>query len=156
VDTAHFKFVDRLDSSTGYHDLTEIAGIISASDGGVIARDSVIQQLVPDNQVFTHFLLSEDDYVTYLSWPDDDDVATMFRERGIEWALLYKDRRWERDYHVWLTKTYAVEPAHYRRITYSPIVDQVYVGEVYLLYHLRPDGGRSAFASQAAPPGDER
>jgi len=115
-----------------------LAGQNSRTDGGVIARDSAIQQLVPDNQVFTHFLLSEADYVTYLSWPDDDDVAEMFEREGIEWALLYKDRRWERDYHVWMTMTYGMEPKHYRRLALSPQFRKAYSGKLYELYHLEP------------------
>lgn len=146
VATSHFRFVERLDSSPGYKDLLAMADHISQTDGGIVARDSAIQQVVPNNQVFTHFLLSEDDYVMYLSWPDDAAVAEMFQRRKIEWALVYNDLKWERDYNVWLEAAYGVEPRHYQRIADSPYFERVYAGRAYQLYHLDPDGIRDVAA----------
>ena len=138
VASAHFKFVERLDSSPGYADFLAMEAYIAETDGGIIARDSAIQQLVPNNQVFTHFLLSERDYVVYLSWPSDDAVIKMFQRTQIEWAIVYNDLRWERDYNVWLEVAYGMEPKHFERLADSAYFDQVYAGKVYQLYRLDP------------------
>jgi hypothetical protein len=139
VSSAQYRYVDRLETSSGYGDFTAMAELISNTKGGVIARDSSLQALIPNNQMFTHYLLSEDDYVTFLSWRDDGSVIAMLKRRGIEWVLLYQDPRWERDYHVWLERAYGVAPDHYVRVTTSPWFEHVYQGERFQLYHLRPD-----------------
>lgn len=143
VSLASRQYVDRLENDKTYRDLQNMAAIISATDGGVIARDSAIQHLVPDNQVVTHFLMPEADYVTYLSWPSDTEVANTLRRHGIEWVLIRNNPlRWERNYNMWLDMAYGVEPRHYLAIATSPEFLEVYAGPAYRLYHLRePENG---------------
>lgn len=137
ISDAQFRYVDRLDSSPGYQDLTAVADVVAQTNGGIISRDSAIQQLLPNNQVYTHYLLDEDEYVTYLSWPDDDSVIAMLEAHHIEWVLLRNDIRWERDFNIWLDEAYGMEPQHYVRIAESPRFDRVYTGGVYTLFRLR-------------------
>lgn len=139
VDQAHDRFVNRLETSAGYKDMTAMAELIDATNGGVIARDSAIQAVVPDNQVFTHYLLSEQEYVTFLTWPSDRTVAAVLRDREIEWVLLRNDTRWERDYHVWVNVAYGQAPRHYTEIVSSPYFVRAYSGSIYTLYRLLPD-----------------
>ena len=139
VGNAQERFVDRLETSVGYQDLSAMAGLIRGSNGGVIARDSAIQAVVPENQVFTHYLLTEPEYVTFLTWPTDDAAVAVLKQRNIEWVLLRNDPRWERDYHVWVTVTYGQAPRHYLEIAQSPYFEQAYTGGVYTLYRLRPE-----------------
>ncbi|HJT93303.1 MAG TPA: hypothetical protein VJ777_15430 [Mycobacterium sp.] len=137
VADARHGFVDRLHTSPGYRDITAMAPLIAASEGGVIARDSAVQPFVPDNQVYTHFLLTEEEYATFLSWPDDAEAVRVLRAHSIDWVLLRNDIRWERDYHVWLTVEYGLQPQHYARVAVSPNFELVYSGSVYTLYRLR-------------------
>ncbi len=138
---AHRRYVAALDTSAGADDLSTMAQMIGATRGGVIARDSTIQQLVPDNQVYTHFLLTEPEYVNYLAWPNDATVRATLDARDIEWVILRNDVRWERDYNVWLAKSYGVPPQHYLRIAASPLFEVAYRGPIYTLYHAVPNTG---------------
>lgn len=134
VASAQFRYVERLPTSTGYQDFRVIAEMVEASEGGVIARDSALQVLIPENQMFTHYMLNEQDYVTFLAWPDDEAVAAMFERRDIEWVLLRNDLRWERDYHVWLDVAYGIEPRHYAEVARSPYFEHAFTGRAYTLY----------------------
>lgn len=136
VATAHFRYNDRLATSQGYRDLAAMADQIRRTDQGVIARDSSIQAELPENQVYTHFLLTEPEYVTFLSWPSDAAVLSVLRDRGISWVILVNETRWERDYHVWLPTTYFLRVQHYEKIRVSPNFRLAYEGEVYTLYTL--------------------
>lgn len=152
VGDAQHKFAGRLDSSPRYSDMTRMAALISTTKGGVISRDSAIQQLIPNNQTYTHFLLREDDYIAYLSWPNDMTVVEMLRRNGIEWALIYKDDKWEKNYNVWLRVAHGLEPRHYVRIATSPYFEKVFDGKVYELYHLQAD--RKPLVPQPIPDGE--
>ena len=137
IAVARHSYVGRLDTSTGYTDLLAMSSMIRASDGGVIGRDAAIQTLIPHNQAYTHFLLDEHDYVTYLMWKDDPSVIEMFHRQNIDWVLLRNDITWERDYNLWLRPAYGSDPQHYLRVAESPYFELAYQGQIYTLYHLR-------------------
>ncbi|MEX2225312.1 MAG: hypothetical protein WEB52_02540, partial [Dehalococcoidia bacterium] len=141
---AHHYFVERPERDMALRDIRALAPLIDGTTGGVIARDSAVQHFLPDNQVFTHFLLSEEDYVTYLSWRSDQSVVEMLTRNGIEWVLIRNNRlRWEHDYNVWLEHAYGVPPLHYVRVDRSPAFDEVYSDYAYRLYRLKPEAVRS-------------
>jgi hypothetical protein len=134
---AHTYYVARPERDRVYRDLQAISGIMGRSEGAVIARDSAIQEMRPENQVFTSVLLSEAEYVTYLTWPDDHSVLETFAKRNIQWVLIRKKvERWERDYNAWLPLAYGKEPQHYLRLPYSPAFRQLYDGYAYQLYRV--------------------
>jgi hypothetical protein len=141
VKDAHFRYHERLEGSAGYQDMMAMRELIQAGAGGVIARDSAIQAELPDNQVYTHYLLSEAEYVTFLSWPSDEQAVDVLRRRGISWVILVNDLRWERDYHVWLPATYGIPVRHFARVPASPGFREAYKGRVYSLYELLPSAG---------------
>jgi hypothetical protein len=132
VNRAHI--VDRLDSSATYVDMQAIAKLV-VDKKGIIGRDSSIQQLVPQNQTFTVFMLNEADYVTYLSWQNEEAVLDMFERHNIGWILLYKDDdRWERDYNAWLQTVYGLPPRHYLAVPQSKNLTLAYDGRTYRLF----------------------
>jgi hypothetical protein len=129
-----YKYAERLHTSSSYRDMSRIAGIID-DKRGVVGRDSAIQVLIPKNQTHTVFLISEEDYVTYLSWPSDEAALAVLDKYGIGWLLLYKDaERWERDYNVWLQRVYGIPPRHYLAIESAQGIEKVYDGRIYALY----------------------
>jgi hypothetical protein len=98
-----------------------------------------MQVLLPDNRINTVFLIDEADYVTYLSWPSDQEVLSVLDRHDIGWLLLYKNAaRWERDYNVWLERHYGLTPRHYVEAAKSENFRKVAEGEVYILYQVLP------------------
>jgi hypothetical protein len=136
VADAQFRFSGRLDESPGYREFMAISDIIDDDGAGVIARDSALQALLPDNQMYTHFLLTEGEYVTFLTWTDEDEVIRVLEERGIGWVLIRNDLTWEREYHVWLRHAYNRPARHFEEIPASPNFRERYRGEIYTLYQL--------------------
>jgi hypothetical protein len=136
VSDAQYRFVDRLDSSVGYQDFLSMASIIegSGSQAGIIARDSSMQALLPANQIYTHFLLTEDEYATFLAWQEEEPVADLLESRGVRWVLVHNDPRWERDYHLWLPAYHGVPVRHFEMIERSSLFRTAYAGRIYTLY----------------------
>jgi len=94
-----------------------------------------------ENDLLTPDFLSEEDFVTYLSWPSDEAVAEMFERNNVGWILILQPaERWERDYHVWLTKASGQLPQHYVKVKDSGLVEEVYTGYSYSLYRVVPTG----------------
>jgi hypothetical protein len=155
VDVAHSRYVDRLDTSPGYHDMLAVATSID-DKRGVISRDAIIQQLIPDNALNSIFGLTEADYVTYLSWPSDDAVLAVFDKYDIGWVLLYTNvERWELGFNVWLPEAYGVQPQHYLAIENSPSFARAYSGPVYTLYRRVTAEGDAAGAAAGAEIGSQ-
>jgi 4-amino-4-deoxy-L-arabinose transferase-like glycosyltransferase len=98
-----------------------------------------------ENELLTTDFLSEEDFVTYLSWPSDEAVAEMFERNNVGWILILQPaERWERDYHVWLTKAAGQLPQHYVKVKDSRLVEEVYAGYSFSLYRVVPNGEAAA------------
>jgi hypothetical protein len=138
VSDAQYRYSGRLEESPGYREFVAISDIIGDSRLGVIARDSSLQALLPDNQVYTHFLLTEDEYVTFLLWPDDEAVVETLQARDIGWVLLRNETAWERHYHVWLQHAYGAPARHYQVIPDARDFTERHRGDIYTLYQLTP------------------
>jgi 4-amino-4-deoxy-L-arabinose transferase-like glycosyltransferase len=93
-----------------------------------------------ENELLTTDFISEEDFVTYLSWPSDEAVAEMFERNNVGWLLLHRAERWERDYNVWLMKAAGQLPQHYVKVKDSGLVEEVYTGYSYSLYRVVPTG----------------
>jgi hypothetical protein len=81
--------------------------------------------------------MSEPDFVTYLSWPNEEAVLEVLNREHIGWILLYRDaEKWEHDYNVWLERVYGMPPRHYAEIGVSQNFRKVYEGAIYVLYEV--------------------
>lgn len=126
--------IERGWQSAKRQEMTQFSRFIT-DERGIVSRDSQIQALMPDNQLYTYFFIEEDDYVTYLSWPDEDAVLNVLSKYDIGWVLLYKNVRWERDYNnSWLTTVTGELPQHYLRIEEADAFLKVASGKTYVLY----------------------
>jgi hypothetical protein len=64
--------------------------------------------------------MTEEDWVTYLTWPDDDSVVEMMDRYDAGWVYVMPDSRLEVDYHTtWLEPTYGLSAEHVERINES-------------------------------------
>lgn len=61
--------------------------------------------------------MDEEDWVTYISWPDDDTVTEMMDRYDVGWVYVMPDQRLEVIYHeTWLEPTYGLTVDHVERL----------------------------------------
>jgi hypothetical protein len=119
-------------------DLVRIASLID-DDRAVIGwrRSTVLMLEAPDIFVYYADVLTEDEFVSYLTW-QREKIRQMLDRRNIGWALLLKPARWEASRNAtWLEPAYGVRPKHVRKIREDPMSCLAYNGARYRLYKLR-------------------
>jgi len=126
-------------------ELAHVAGLIDDDKAVIGSRPYWLIYDDHENELLTTDFLSEEDFVTYLSWPSDEAVAEMFERNNVGWVLILQPaERWERDYHVWLMKVTGQLPQHYVKVKDSELVEEVYTGYSYSLYRVVGTGETAA------------
>jgi hypothetical protein len=126
-------------------DLVRIASLVE-DDRAVIAprRSTVLMLEAPDVFVYYADVLTEQEFVSYLTWQRDKIEQTLLR-RNIGWALVRKPARREVLYNAtWLEPAYGVKPTYAKELQRDPMSCLVYDGARYRLYRLRPAGDAGA------------
>jgi hypothetical protein len=83
--------------------------------------------------------LTEEDYVTYLTWPSDDAVIEMMERHDIGWVLLHPIRVLELNYNdTWLVPHHGLPARHVEAVMTSPRFCLWYEVGGYTLYKLGP------------------
>ncbi len=122
--------------------LPELAARIDDDKGVIGARVGRLLFVDGDQPIWGTIFLSEEEFVTYLTWPSDSAVIDVLREHDIGWALVGEDRRLEVDYHdAWLRSAYGESPQQVERLAISPnfcLVEQVPGYQLYRLGPCRP------------------
>lgn len=100
----------------------------------ILFRSRAVSPLLPRKNVLMIQDLSEEDALIYLDWNNDEEVANVFMKYNISYVILYKNIRWERDYHVWFKLVTGHEPSHFYKIDGSQYFEKAKEGNVYILY----------------------
>lgn len=130
----HLDQVRAEGGSGQYEDLQAVASRID-DDRALLARTSYLQQLLPENQVYTHLFFSEGEYLDYVLWEDEEEVRQLLAERNIGWVVFQKNVwRWERDFNWWAFEATGSPPRHYVCLPQSTGFVQVYDGQHFTLY----------------------
>ena len=110
-------------------------------DRAVLGSRAVrIMSYLQRNEVVTPYYVSEEDFVTYLTWPSDGEVDSMLDKNNVGWVLIRKPaERLERDYHVWLETAVGQLPRHYLQLETSSLVSAVHDGRYFTLYRVHGD-----------------
>jgi hypothetical protein len=83
--------------------------------------------------------LTEEEYVTYLSWPSDEVVIDLLERHDIGWVVIHANRLLETTYNdVWLHPFHGVSARHVEAVAASPRFCRWYEGGSYLLFKLGP------------------
>jgi hypothetical protein len=83
--------------------------------------------------------LTEDEYVTFLTWPSDDAVIKMMKRHDIGWVLLHPLRVLEIDYNdTWLIPHHGLSARHVGAVITSPNFCLWYEVAAYSLYKVGP------------------
>ena len=119
--------------------LSDLAARIDDGKGVIGARVGRLTMVDADVAIWGTVYLSEDEFVTYLTWPSDEAVIDVMEDHDIGWAIVGEDRRLEVDYHnAWLEPAYGQTAHQVERLAGSP--DFCLVAQVpgYSLYRLGP------------------
>jgi len=135
----HLDQVRAEGASTQYAELQAVASRVD-DDRALLARTSYLQVLLPDNLVYTHFFFSEEEYLDYVLWEDEEKVRQLLADRGIGWVVLQKNVwRWERDFNWWAYTATGSPPRHYVCLPQSAGFTEVYDGQFFTLYKVNQD-----------------
>jgi hypothetical protein len=119
--------------------LPELAERVDDDKGVIGARVGRLTMVDADQPIWGTVYLSEEEFVTYLTWPSDEAVIEVMEDHDIGWALVGEDRRLEVDYHnAWLRRAYGRTAEQPERLTESPNFCLVTQVPGYLLYRLGP------------------
>jgi hypothetical protein len=131
----------RLDQSirvAAYHDFVPL---IDDGKGVIGSRSHILVNYTADLPTYGGQFLSEDEYVTFLTWPSDAEVIAMMRERDIGWVLVNANLLLEIDYHnTWLEPNHDKEARHVLALAGSPWFCRVASKRGYVLYQLQEVG----------------
>jgi hypothetical protein len=119
--------------------LPELAAAIDDDRGVIGARVGRLLFVDEDRPVWGTVFLTEEEFVTYLTWPSDAEVVDVLEAHDIGWALVGTDPRLEVQYHdAWLGPAYGERARQVERLAASP--DFCLVREVpgHQLYRLGP------------------
>jgi hypothetical protein len=145
--STHLDDVRTARASPLYAELQAVASKID-DDRALLARASYLQVLLPDNQVYTFLFFSEDEYLDYVLWQDEEKVRELFANRNIGWVVFQKNvHRWERDFNYWAFDASGHPPQHYICLPQSAGFSEVYDGQSFTLYKVDQEWLRSESVS---------
>jgi hypothetical protein len=115
----------------------QLAGAITDGKGVIGARSHSLLNVTADIPTWGGQFLTEDEYVTYLTWPSDDAVIEMMERHDIGWVLIHANRLFETDYHnTWLVPAHGAVARHVERVAASPAFCRTAQVSGFLLYRL--------------------
>jgi hypothetical protein len=93
--------------------------------------------------------LSEDEYVTYLTWPSDEEVLDLLARYDIGWIVIHNNHLVETKYNdVWLQPFHGRTARHIEAVAASPNFCPWFEENLYRLYKVGP-------CEPAAAPSDD-
>jgi hypothetical protein len=97
--------------------LHALADQVPSGAGVMGVRSNVMVYVDPNLHTVYGRTMSEQDFVTYLTWPSDEAVIRMMRRVGVSWVVVRQSKFAESKYHeTWLRPRYGKRDAHQRRI----------------------------------------
>jgi hypothetical protein len=143
VSTSHSQDERRVPIDEGPY--RELAGAVNDGKGVIGARSHSLLNVSADIPTWGGQFLTEDEYVTYLTWPSDDAVVGMMERHDIGWVLIYPVRVLETDYHnTWLVPHHGARARHVERVATSPAFCHIASVRGFELYRLGSCPGASA------------
>jgi hypothetical protein len=122
---------------------TTAVDLIDDDKGVIGVRAHVLNSADPDLPTYGAQFLSEEEFVTYLTWPSDAEVVEIMERHDIGWVMTTKQRRLDYSYYnAWLVPTYGVRARHLDMLKESPDFCRVQFEGRVTLYKLGdcPDG----------------
>ncbi len=154
--TGHLDRVRALRPNPLYEEGRVVANKLD--DGRVLlARSSEMQVLLPDNTIYTLNFFTENEYLAYLLWRDEELLRRALAKQDIGWILLRRPvEHWESDYNQWTVTATGYPPRHYLCLPQSEGFSKVYEGEHVILYKVDEAWLRGGASVSARPAADGR
>jgi hypothetical protein len=100
--------------------IAHVAGHIPPGERVAGVRVSRLLSMNPLIRVVTTKSFTEREFVTYLTWPSDDEVWRVLRARDVRWLFVLRKSRLETDYHnTWVKPIYNRQVRHNRMLARS-------------------------------------
>jgi hypothetical protein len=117
--------------------LHELAAAIDDDRGIIGARSHNLLNVTDRTPTWGGQFLSEDEFVTYLTWPSDEAVIEVMERHDIGWVLIQPMLSLETAYHdTWLIPHHGRPARHVERVAASPAFCRVADIDGFLLYRL--------------------
>jgi hypothetical protein len=116
-----------------------LAAAIDDDKGVIGARSHALLFVTADIPTWGGQFLTEDEYVTYLTWPSDEQVIEVLERHDIGWVLIHGDRNLELAYHdTWLVPHHGRHARQVDAVAASPRFCRVMTVGGFILYRLGP------------------
>jgi hypothetical protein len=136
LDTAAAR-VDRTRLTVERGPFRTLAAAIDDGKGVIGARSHALLFVTADIPTWGGQFLSEDEYVTYLTWPSDEQVIDVLERHDIGWVLIHADRNLELGYHdTWLGPHHGGRARQVDAVAASPRFCRVMTVGGFILYRL--------------------
>lgn len=130
---------------------SELAAAIDDDRGVIGARSHNLLNVTARTPTWGGQFLTEDEYVTYLTWPSDAGVIEVMERHDIGWVLIQPNLSLETTYHdTWLIPHHGLRARHVERVADSPAFCRVADIDGFLLYRL--GGCRGGSPAPVDPP----
>ena len=140
--------VERVKEGQIQQEMSQLVDLIDDDRAVLGSRAVKIMSYLQRNEVVTPYNASEEDFVTYLTWPSDGEMDAMMDKYNVGWVLIRKPgERFERDYQVWLETAVGQLPRHYLQLETSSLVSEVHDGRHFTLYRVHGDVSDYTFDS---------
>jgi hypothetical protein len=137
-----------LERRVAYGPYPRFGDVIPPGDGVIGTRSVYLNLVATDLRIFGGQFLSEQEYVTFLTWPSERAVIDVMHEHDIEWIFVPPESwKWVLRYNdVWLLPTYGKSARYHKEVRRSPSFCRARWFGGAALYKLEPSG-----AGDAAP-----
>ena len=130
--------IRNMTKADGQVELKELSLLIDNDMAVLGTRSGSLMPYTRTNRLLSPKNMEEGEFVTYLSWPSEDEIQGVFEGNNVGWVLIRKKaKRWEVNYHVWLKKVTGELPSHPGKLRESDLVDVVFDGDRYILYRVQ-------------------
>ena len=118
------------------------ASVLPAGSGVIGTRSVYLNLVATDVRVFGGQFLTEEEYVTFLTWPSEEEVISVLRRHDVEWVVV-PSRPWKwvvRYNDLWLLPNHGESARYHKEIRRSPSFCRVSRVKGAALYKLDPAG----------------
>ena len=130
-----------------------------SDDRGVVGdRSTYLNFRRTDLLTYGGQFLTQDEFVTFLTWPSDRAVVDMMRRRDIGWVLVPHNRkRWVYRYHgAWLIRHHGRPAVYPKAVRKSPAFCHVLTDGGATLFKLSPLATGEEVKGRRCPPSSSR
>jgi hypothetical protein len=115
----------------------QMSTLLTDGKGVIGARPAPLLIANPKLDIYGGQFLTEREFVTFLTWPSDQEVIRMLRARNIGWVYINPQRQFELYYHdIWLVPHYGLRARHVFELHDNPNFCEVFNQAKNVLYRV--------------------